>query len=330
MSLEIIILTKNRLPLLKEALESVLKQALSPFRITIVDNASSDGTATYVRELIKKHKNMFLLSQPEPVSFAQNVKSAIDCVAADYFMLMHDDDLLSPYFVQSVINAIKAAPDASLISVGHQVFTDKPAGGECCPHNISVQLYKSSVDFAVSDMIRFVLRQVTSMCFPAIVYRRDCVSKDGPDMDSYGKICDKPFVYASMGKGPVIHIVEPLYCYRVHTMQDTANSSNGPYPNEILNFLNVHKRLFSSNHDSRKVYYALSVMWMKSLFFWGENPENEWSKWFREAKRRGLVHGLFSKPWRILLWKFVNKCVALRYLKKHRPDTLSISIGGDK
>jgi GT2 family glycosyltransferase len=49
-----VIVTCNRLSLLKECISAVLSQTFSVYKIIVVNNASTDGTADYLKSLDKQ------------------------------------------------------------------------------------------------------------------------------------------------------------------------------------------------------------------------------------------------------------------------------------
>ena len=53
-----VVVTYNRIELLKECLEALEKQNY-PCDILVVDNASTDGTEEYISALINKYKNLY-------------------------------------------------------------------------------------------------------------------------------------------------------------------------------------------------------------------------------------------------------------------------------
>ncbi len=140
--------------------------------------------------------------------------------------------------------------------------------------------------------------------------------------------CDKPFVYSSMGAGPVVRVLAPLYHYRLHGGQDSSASANGPYPDEILNLLEAQKAMFSPDSAQSKVFRTLSVLWMKSLYFWGGNPKSEWRSFHRRARSRGLVHGVFTKPWKHWIWRALADRTAKGYAESRPPRTKLIALKG--
>lgn len=89
-----VVTTYNRLPLLKENIESLLSQSFSKLDIIIVNNNSTDGTEEYVLSLnndkIKYYNTGANLGGAG--GFAFGVKKALE-LGYDYAWLMDDDTI---------------------------------------------------------------------------------------------------------------------------------------------------------------------------------------------------------------------------------------------
>ncbi len=57
-NIEVFVLSCNRLEFLKESLKSLFAQTCAPIKITVMDNASTDGTVAYLEEL-RANRNDF-------------------------------------------------------------------------------------------------------------------------------------------------------------------------------------------------------------------------------------------------------------------------------
>jgi glycosyltransferase involved in cell wall biosynthesis len=90
--LEIIIITNNRLEKLKETLACIKNSFLSDFKITILDNCSTDGTTEYLTNLSANQKNIKLIVNVINIGAAANVMRAYEIASAQYLWLMCDDD----------------------------------------------------------------------------------------------------------------------------------------------------------------------------------------------------------------------------------------------
>lgn len=95
--------TKNRLDLLKLAVESVLNQTYSSIELIVVDDASTDSTRDYLTEISDKDSR---------VKFLFNTQSKGACVARNmaikqangYFITgLDDDDEFEPFHIESLV-----------------------------------------------------------------------------------------------------------------------------------------------------------------------------------------------------------------------------------
>ena len=312
--IEVLILTWNRLALLEEALWSVMNQTLMPRRIVVVDNASDDGTGEHVDRAAADNPLVHHIRQSVHVDVCANMLTAVDNVQSRYFMMMHDDDILDRNCIARLDALVKAEPDVTMVYSAQKPFRSREecvdAGGE----SMEYELFASKADSVAADFARFLQRQETSLCFPSVLYRRDCVSTGVLRNNKFGKILDRPFVYDSAGGGKIARLCEALYHYRIHPGQDTGISSNGPYPEEIFNLLGAFRDVLSGNEMYLRLFTSLSIRLMKSLYSWGGNPKGGWGGFVREARRRGLTDSVFARPWRIPFWRFHSKRLCARLL----------------
>ena len=90
-----IVVTFNRKKMLKECIESLLKQSYDNQEILIIDNASTDGTADYIKKLIDD-KKVFYFNTGENLGgaggFNYGVRKALKR-DYDYIWLMDDDSI---------------------------------------------------------------------------------------------------------------------------------------------------------------------------------------------------------------------------------------------
>ncbi len=91
----VIIPTYNRLPYLKLALNSVLRQDFQNFEVIIVDDGSTDDTLVWTQELQKTEPRLRVLHQPnQGVSTARN--TGIQTAIAPWIALLDSDDQWMP------------------------------------------------------------------------------------------------------------------------------------------------------------------------------------------------------------------------------------------
>ncbi len=92
MRFSILLPTRNRLGLLRYAVQSVLDQDYDDWEIVIADNASEDDVAGYVSELADRRIKYLRSDAVLPVT--QNWSRALDNSSGDYVIMLGDDDCL--------------------------------------------------------------------------------------------------------------------------------------------------------------------------------------------------------------------------------------------
>ena len=104
----IIIITYNNLQLNQECLNSIFsKTKYSNYEVVVVDNASSDGTPEYLRAVSKLHSNMKVILNQENRGFAGGNNDGIRAAEGDYIVLLNNDTVVTPYWLNDLISHLK-------------------------------------------------------------------------------------------------------------------------------------------------------------------------------------------------------------------------------
>ncbi len=100
----IIIVTYNRLNVLKDCILSLLKTRYENYKIVIVDNASKDGTTDAIQsffpsvKIIRNEKNLgYTGGNNKGIKWALNQN-------CDYIMILNDDVVVEPDFIKNLVN----------------------------------------------------------------------------------------------------------------------------------------------------------------------------------------------------------------------------------
>lgn len=106
--------TYNRAAYLEKALDSLLAQTYKNFVLIISDNASPDGTQKLCEDLAKKDPRVRYIRQKENIGIFPNFNFTIRAAvaAADYCLLVSDDDLWEPTFLEKCMDALLKDPEA--------------------------------------------------------------------------------------------------------------------------------------------------------------------------------------------------------------------------
>jgi len=108
----IVITTYNRVDFLKRAIASAVNQTV-PCEVVVVDDASTDGTETYVRSLgdrVVYHRNA------QNLNHAGSVNAGVAVATGDWIKFLDDDDYLAENCIERMAAAIAQHPATVLCS----------------------------------------------------------------------------------------------------------------------------------------------------------------------------------------------------------------------
>lgn len=118
MKLDIIIPTYNGIQNVKCVLESVYSQSFKDFRVILVDNCSSDGTAEFVRN---QYKDVLLIENSANLGFAKAVNLGIihsmENNCPELILLLNNDVELPVDFLEKGVNTFVKVNDADFVAV---------------------------------------------------------------------------------------------------------------------------------------------------------------------------------------------------------------------
>ncbi len=205
MKFSVLLPTRNRLNLLKHAVNTVLKQDYDNWEIIISDNFSEEDIKTYVMELgdyrIKYYKtNNFI-----PVT--ENWNNALKLSSGDYFIMLGDDDCLMKGYFSNMKNFIEKFNNPEVIYSSAYLFAypnvipNKPKGylhefskGKIFKsHKNPFFLDKKTSNYLVKSSLNFKIKFDYNMQFSLI--KKDLVKK----LNKFGEFFQSPYpdYYAS-------------------------------------------------------------------------------------------------------------------------------------
>lgn len=118
-SVAIIILNWNNWQDTLECLESLKSNAYPNYSILVVDNKSDNDSYARIEEWIAKYGNIGLIQTNSNLGFAGGCNVGIKRglkKGADYILLLNNDTIVEPHFLQRLVNTAEAKPDAGIVS----------------------------------------------------------------------------------------------------------------------------------------------------------------------------------------------------------------------
>lgn len=110
-AITVLIPTFNRQDQLRKAVESVLQEDRVPIRLKIFDNASTDGTSSYVTDLADRDGRVSYVQNDSNIGAIPNYIQALSSVDTEFFVPLADDDWLLPGFLQEAYEILLSQKD---------------------------------------------------------------------------------------------------------------------------------------------------------------------------------------------------------------------------
>lgn len=111
-SLSIVIVSYNARRHLDDCLNSLIASPpATPHEIVVVDNASTDGSASVVKE---RWRQVTLIEHPINVGFAAGNNIGIRATGAPLILLLNNDTIVPPGAIDALVARLEARPDAAV------------------------------------------------------------------------------------------------------------------------------------------------------------------------------------------------------------------------
>jgi glycosyltransferase involved in cell wall biosynthesis len=121
-SVAVVIPAYNGQQYIEETLQSVLNQTLQPREIVVVDDASTDGTASIVRRFAPRVT--LVTRQRGGVSATRNYGASI--TDSEWLTFLDQDDLWEPENLERQMAAIAASPEAGACYADRRILVQQP------------------------------------------------------------------------------------------------------------------------------------------------------------------------------------------------------------
>lgn len=178
LKISLVICTYNRDKYLPEALESIRLQAAPKylFELIIVDNNSTDKTASIAKTFIQNNPGMhatYFFEKNKGLSFARN--RGITEAAAPVIAYVDDDAILSPGYIDALVSFFETHKDA--IGSGGKVIPKYESGQPPAWMNKYLNGFVGNHDFGEN-----ILQYTNRMKYPPgcnMAYKKDILQKAG-------------------------------------------------------------------------------------------------------------------------------------------------------
>lgn len=297
MPLTIYILCYNRPDFARESIQSVLAQTNQKFKLIISDHSSNDEVMEMVRN---NFPDICYIRRSKELKHLEHFNICIDEVETEYYCLFHDDDIMDPLFVHSMIECIQSHPNAAAYACNSYIETS----GKVEPR----LSFLSRRGYEVIDSPRnlaeryFGRNQSGIAPNPSYVYSRR-LAGDQRFIVGGGKYADVSLLLDILLRGPIVWLNIPLMTYRMHG-NNLGSIESLPDRLRFLGYLKMHRSIFG---EDLLLDYRCSFIYKKIL----KNIKYLRSKRYQLAKKLLSSYGFkrYTRlaTYRVLITRLLNK-----------------------
>ena len=104
----IIILTLNRLEVTRECITSIQRHTPETHEIIFIDNGSTDGTVSWLRELAGAQANYHLIENENNLGFAAGCNQGMRAARGSFILLLNNDVVVTPEWLSGMIECFSS------------------------------------------------------------------------------------------------------------------------------------------------------------------------------------------------------------------------------
>jgi glycosyltransferase involved in cell wall biosynthesis len=199
---------------LVEAIESVLAQTLTAWRLTISENGPGSAAVAATVEPFLSDPRVRYVTTGRNLGGARNSTTLVRTGSAPYVALLHDDDRWAPEFLERRVAFLEANPSCGLVFSSCDFIDDTGA----VIHRFQVELEEG-----LQDRKRFLraLYMTNMICMPTVLAPRRCYKAVGAELNDSVLFYDYELWLRLASKFDVGYLDVVDASYRIHTAQTT-------------------------------------------------------------------------------------------------------------
>lgn len=295
MKINCVVVTYNRLDLLKECLQAVEQQTFPCHRIIVVDNCSTDGTCEFLQQYCTRPQYHIIRTEKNiggAGGFSIGIKESVR-EGADYTWIMDDDTIPTPTALEFLVKTITLSNDIGFVC-SKVNWTD----GTTHLRNIPGGLHKTGKKYIIKkeDITAYLCEVCT---FVSVLFSSRAVYKVGlPIKEFFIWFDDIEYTYRITKSGFKNYYVEQSIV--VHKTPDMFNPTIEQAPVSMASRFYYQTRntcYFKHREQPNKFLFWLSV-WNKLRIMKNriKRRKDGHQQEFLEAVKRGCKDGLTFYP----------------------------------
>lgn len=273
----VFMLTYNREKYLQLAIESFFEQTYNFAPLILLDNMSTDNTEEYAGTI--SNENFFYVRRKSEDDFT-NTQFAFQHCQTPYLLVLHDDDILKPGFLLTLLEFMKANPNISVATLSADIINEKGHVIGAIRRSSETLLFKGHEYFDI-----FFKRDKISPIYPTAIYRKSFYNEYRKYMSliEAGPSHDQMTWFQTERFGGTIAILpDVLFQYRHHASQ-TSSSCAGFIDLKLIDYLYTDeyysRMMLSKSHDVNHRLWSIFKTLSKK-YYEGQITSSEYRSFF--------------------------------------------------
>ena len=257
---EVFLGTFNAEPWIEQVISSLEAQDCAPFRVKIIDNASTDNTIALIEEIFSKSvlKNEYtLLKNKRNIGAISSFLDRLDQFDSEWIVMIHQDDIYHPDHISTLNSAIKAEGENTGVIFTAMKRIDGEGNVKISPPTLSSKLSKTD------RLENFMLSlQLSPINFPACALRVSELLTTNTSRHTTA-FNDMEMLLRIMCVSDICYIPSETMHYRVYP--GNAAALNSSLANDRATFVGLVELFHSKEVDEVLSFAKTSSHWEKVI-----------------------------------------------------------------
>jgi glycosyltransferase involved in cell wall biosynthesis len=236
--------TYNRAALLTRAIDSVLAQSFTAFRLIVSDNASEDRTAETVAAYADER--IEYLRSEHNVGPIANLNGLIARADTEYLVLLPDDDILLPGHLAATLAMLQRCPSVGLVHSAYQLID----ADSRVLRRVHPRPFRAATVDPRERALEHLMASPGGLCFSTIAYRTRAIVAAGGFQAHEEPFGDRQLWMRIALEWDFGYLPQPLAGFRAHPDTVSTNvatrrgiASDGREGSLLYAELNFQRRL---------------------------------------------------------------------------------------
>jgi glycosyltransferase involved in cell wall biosynthesis len=210
--------TYNRSELLRGAIESVLGQTFTSFRLLVSDNASEDDTPEVVRSF--GDERIEYVRTNHNIGPTGNFRRVIALAETEFLLILPDDDVLYPDHLHVTVDVLDRVASAGLVHTAFDLLDER----SCVTGSHFPLKSRSAVTVEKRDLaLERLMVTDFPICFSSVLYRTKAILAAGGLREEEGPFGDIQMWMRIAVNWDFGYAAKPLAGFRLHENTTTSN-----------------------------------------------------------------------------------------------------------